>query len=123
MSTFATSISFAFAVIPYPPTVLRVTVPATPPPVRPSPAVTPVTVPPIAVTSLKVIPPAPSVANTWFAVPSDVGNVYALETFNSPEEAILALPVTNKSPLISNPGTVAPLKSTLPVKVLTPAKL
>ena len=64
MSAFATSISFAFAVIPYPPTVLRVTVPATPPPVKPSPAVTPVTVPPIAVTSLKVITPLPSVLNT-----------------------------------------------------------
>ena len=33
--------SFAFAVIPYPPTTLTVTVPEVPPPVKPVPAVTP----------------------------------------------------------------------------------
>ena len=60
--------SFAFAVIPYPPTVLRVTVPVTPPPVKPSPAVTPVIVPPIAVTSLNVKLPAPSVAKTQWII-------------------------------------------------------
>ena len=65
----------AFTSIPFPPTTLSDTVPATPPPVRPSPAVTPVIVPPIAVTSWKLNAPEPSVANTWFVVPSDVGKV------------------------------------------------
>ena len=55
---------FALATIPVPPTTFNVTVPVIPPPVKPVPAVTPVIVPPIAVTSLKVIPPEPSVANT-----------------------------------------------------------
>ena len=80
----STSMSFAFAVIPSPPTTLSDTVPATPPPVRPSPAVTPVIVPPIAVTSWKLIAPEPSVANTWFALPSDVGNVYASDIVKFP---------------------------------------
>ena len=73
MSALLTSTSFAFAVIPYPPTTLSVTVPVTPPPTNPSPAVTPVIVPPIAVTSLNVKLPAPSVAYTGLFVPSAVG--------------------------------------------------
>ena len=73
----STSMSFAFAVIPSPPTTLSDTVPATPPPVRPSPAVTPVIVPPIAVTSWKLIAPEPSVANTWVYYHRMLGNVYA----------------------------------------------
>ena len=36
------AISFAFAVIPSPPTTFKVTAPELPPPVKPSPAVTPV---------------------------------------------------------------------------------
>ena len=45
----STAISLAFAVIPVPPTTFKVTVPAVPPPVKPSPAVTPVIVPPPAI--------------------------------------------------------------------------
>jgi hypothetical protein len=41
-TVLSTSMSFAFALIPSPPTTLSVTEPAVPPPVKPVPALTPV---------------------------------------------------------------------------------
>ena len=64
MSALLTSTSFAFTVTPYPAPTSKLTVPATPPPLKPAPAVTPVTVPPIVFTSTNESAPAPSVANT-----------------------------------------------------------